>query len=279
MPNFIYKGGPDDPRNATLPATAMQPAALFTTDRSGLVRFEGTPGYATNTCVAPGFACGLNPTFPQALCDKGLCATSGPWTFFDFSVGTDGFFIALWQGAVPNQSAPPGTPAPTIGFLEAAPASMFKIGPTCTTLFCAFQEQVLQNNTSPTMVELGFDNWVAIMTLNYRSVRGGVIHADLLAYTVEPVWLVNENENGPFDFLYPVQEVSNISYAPPQDATTWPLAQGMSIEGDEGVVGLTSVGHSGKTSLTVLGYPTCTWDLSIPESPQRTSACDTPPPP
>jgi hypothetical protein len=53
----------------------------------------------------------------------------------------------------------------------------------------------------------------------------------------------------------------------------------MSIEGDEGVVGLTSVGHSGKTSLTVLGYPTCTWDLSIPESPQRTSACDTPPPP
>jgi hypothetical protein len=87
-----------------------------------------------NTCVAPGFACGMNPTLPLGLpaaCSK----SSGNWTFIDFNANTPqcpfgfGFYVAFYRGqcAALNCVAAAGdSPSGSFGFFEATPYRNFE---------------------------------------------------------------------------------------------------------------------------------------------------------
>ncbi len=72
--------GKDDDRGI-LQATVLMPIGQFTDIRQ-MIRFEGWPG----TCVAPGFACGMQPIIPPEYTKKPACVRrNGRWTFIDFA--------------------------------------------------------------------------------------------------------------------------------------------------------------------------------------------------
>lgn len=87
-----------------------------------------------NTCVAPGFACGMNPTLPAGL-PESCKRVEGNWTFVDFTANTAecpfgfGFFVALYQERCTDsdcQNAGGMSPLPsTFGFFEATPYRSF----------------------------------------------------------------------------------------------------------------------------------------------------------
>src|SRR6185503_17699605 len=94
-------------------------------------------GLRVNTCVAPGFACGMNPTLPVGLppaCTK----TSGNWTFVDFNANTPqcpfdfGYYVAFYRDECRDidctqaaTMAEPGGRAGNFGFFEATPYRSF----------------------------------------------------------------------------------------------------------------------------------------------------------
>lgn len=95
-------------------------------DASQFVRFMGQNNDADriNTCVAPGFACGLNPSVPASIPTNCL-ETQGNWTFMDFTSDQCklkyGFFAALYTA--PCDGTLCSKVASTYGFFEAAEAS------------------------------------------------------------------------------------------------------------------------------------------------------------
>lgn len=62
-----------------LPTVLIPTAGLD--ERNELIRFEGGEEHDGNTCVAPGFACGLNPVIPSLY--DACKVTSGDWTFIN----------------------------------------------------------------------------------------------------------------------------------------------------------------------------------------------------
>jgi hypothetical protein len=74
-----------------------------------------------NTCVGPGFACGLNPALPVGL-PPACTQTSGNWTFVDFDANTAecpfgfGYYVAFYRDTEKDQS---------FGFFEATPYRTF----------------------------------------------------------------------------------------------------------------------------------------------------------
>jgi hypothetical protein len=106
---FLGHGNGDDIGQA-LPTTIM-PTGLFIS-RTDLIRFELSGNGTYNMCVAPDFACGINPALPDIMNPQsmsyalkpGCVVSKGPWTFIDFSpscrkddTSTDGFYAALYQ--------------------------------------------------------------------------------------------------------------------------------------------------------------------------------------
>jgi hypothetical protein len=97
----------DNDFGVALPTTVM-PTARFI-DRDDLVRFEGSGSVNDqwwNLCVAPNFACGLNPVIPASMSSdlKPQCVIiERPWTFINFSGECNnegapfGFFLAVFQ--------------------------------------------------------------------------------------------------------------------------------------------------------------------------------------
>ncbi len=246
MPNFAFPEG--DARNAV--------------NRLDLVRFEGTQrSDAVNTCVAPGFACGLNPIIPESFCPGGaesgreglgqFCpGEDGHWLFLDFSNGTNpnGFYVAVWKSMTEN------SPKVPVGFLEGARASDFGFS------FETFKLRVkgLNGGDGAAAGHARFDTNSNIQfDINYQSVRGGTIVAHL-----------HQSVGGPYDqppaFAreYPVQ--SAFAFAPDQNTDNWALANGP----------IASVGHTGSVNITVTGYGTCRLDLSDAMHPRRTGECD-----
>ena len=104
-------GSGDDVGNA-LPTTIM-PSGIGLS-RNDLIRFEGDPDdtVRSNMCVAPDFACGLNPVLPGAAIAVGVnCIhVDGRWTFINFTQGCrndtipSGNYVALYQGEGPDSS-------------------------------------------------------------------------------------------------------------------------------------------------------------------------------
>lgn len=146
-PNFLISAGGKHDRGSgvawlmnTEDAWAL-PTTLMPTrqgnDYRDFVRIAGNTddGLRINTCVGPGFACGMNPVLPAGLpaaCTK----TSGNWTFINFADNTAacpfdfGFYVALYRErcagsdcllAATNPAKAPVSAAvdPSFGFFEA----------------------------------------------------------------------------------------------------------------------------------------------------------------
>jgi hypothetical protein len=131
---------PDDRRDRSQPDDAP------IVDRRELVRIEGTGHHGANLCVAPGFACGKNPTMPGAA--TAACSADNPWQFADLDSSPVHTYVAMLcaPAYVVSLTAPSVAPgeqpmlAPyTIGLFEAAPASRFHG-------FDDFQRKVRSNN-------------------------------------------------------------------------------------------------------------------------------------
>jgi hypothetical protein len=98
--------GSDDDIGLALPTTVMPTG--FVLSRDDLIRFEGSSDDTkrSNMCVAPNFACGINPKFPETLrSTRQECfVENGPWTFINFTSACrandgspSGFYAALYQ--------------------------------------------------------------------------------------------------------------------------------------------------------------------------------------
>ena len=96
-------GGFSDAEDAWAKPTTLIPE-VDGLDYDQLVRIKGAENEEdrVNLCVAPGFACGLNPTFPDGI-PAACIIRNGNWTFLDFdakSPGCDlayGYFVALYS--------------------------------------------------------------------------------------------------------------------------------------------------------------------------------------
>lgn len=94
-------------------------------DRKDLIRFDGSddPKDRNNTCVGPGFACGLNPVIPQSVPETCI-ERRGRWTFFRFDDAgcplRSGFHAALYTE--PCDSSRCRDRGKSFGALEAAEA-------------------------------------------------------------------------------------------------------------------------------------------------------------
>lgn len=106
------------------PTTLMPLAAGV--DYNHFVRLDGSrdDGDRVNTCVAPGFACGLNPVVPSGIPEACLLK-NGNWTFIDFnatSPGCDmfyGFYVVVYkQPCVPADCQKQAGDGGSFGFFE-----------------------------------------------------------------------------------------------------------------------------------------------------------------
>jgi hypothetical protein len=132
-PGFGAAGFTSDEDAWSLPTTLMP--TKQGNDYRDFVRIAGhTADLArVNTCVGPGFACGMNPTLPLGLpaaCTK----TSGNWTFIDFDANTAqcpfgfGFYVAFYREkcvAFDCIGAAGDSPTGSFGFFEATPYRTF----------------------------------------------------------------------------------------------------------------------------------------------------------
>lgn len=118
-----------------------QPTTLMPTMEGGdlrdFVRIEGHTDATKrfNTCVAPGFACGVNPKLPAGL-PEACQIHSGNWTFINFNAGTSacpfryGYYAVFYKQSCAKDDAcksASGEPADggSFGFFEAVPAGMW----------------------------------------------------------------------------------------------------------------------------------------------------------
>lgn len=125
---------PYDPEESNLP--------LWHTvnDRRGLVRIQGTGHVDANLCVAPGFACGKNPTMPLFLngCSTqpplSCSETDGPWQFASIKGSPVRTYVAMLSAPAYaiSQAVVKAHPACSlakwpfnIGLFEAEPATKF----------------------------------------------------------------------------------------------------------------------------------------------------------
>jgi len=111
-------------------------------DRSELISISGhiNPNKRNNACVAPGFACGLNPVVPASIPEECI-ERDGPWTFVDFSGGRCphkyDFFVAVYSAGCTSRSCRLG--GGRFGFIEAAE-------PSAEMDFRIFKNRVLAAN-------------------------------------------------------------------------------------------------------------------------------------
>lgn len=84
--------------------TTVTPTGFFLS-RNALIRFEGRSDdtLRSNMCVAPNFACGINPVLPHIMTTMGCVIQNAPWTFINFTSACrndsspNGFYAALYQ--------------------------------------------------------------------------------------------------------------------------------------------------------------------------------------
>jgi hypothetical protein len=98
-------------------------------DASEFIGFDGGPDWFTkvNNCIAPGFACGINPILPESIPSDCLTQVRdrdgrGMWTFVDFTAASCplqyGFYVA--QFSAPCDHLACKARGSSYGFLEAS---------------------------------------------------------------------------------------------------------------------------------------------------------------
>jgi hypothetical protein len=117
-------------------------------DAKDYIRIEGSNDFLArvNTCVAPGFACGLNPvvppSVPQECIEKRDDGRGGTWTFVDYTSNACpwrfGFFAAVHTNRCQHDPCQEG--GGKYGFLEVAE-------PTSDLDYASFRDRVLSFNS------------------------------------------------------------------------------------------------------------------------------------
>jgi hypothetical protein len=100
----------------------IAPGDLPQVDRTHMVQVTGVGQTSSNLCVAPGFACGSNPSLPRELCPRGGCE-DGPWQFADLPSSPTHTYVAVFSHD--SSSAQPTPDLAPLGVFEAEPASRF----------------------------------------------------------------------------------------------------------------------------------------------------------
>jgi hypothetical protein len=203
--------GHSDDFGIALPTTIM-PTSRFI-DRDYFVQFKGhnEENKRSNMCVAPNFACGLNPVIPPTMIAGPNCVNTStpPWTFINFSGGCNGIGapFGLYLAVFNN---PPSGIGGSMGFLEAFDT---KVNPNLP--FGQFVTMVLQQNQNRTYNLVGTNTYVTIT-------------GEELQFTIAPSRIVSI-KNGP---------------TLPQDA---PMAFGdmVSSKAQSGVITITN-GYTGE---------------------------------
>ncbi len=129
-----------------------QPTTLMPTKRGAdvndFVRIMGSfdETERNNTCVAPGFACGMNPRIPAGL-PEACQQHRGDWTFIDFTANSAtcpfdfGYYVAVFSKRCGKDSkckSAAGGDDGTFGFFEASPARNFQ----------TYMDDVISNNNN-----------------------------------------------------------------------------------------------------------------------------------
>jgi hypothetical protein len=185
-------------------ATTLMPAHSGY-ERGAFIRFAGhsKDSSRNNTCVAPGFACGLNPVIPDSI-PSSCREQRGPWTFFKFAGGVDqcplryGFHAALYQAPCHGHRCKSG--GGTWGFLEAVEA-------TSDLPYAVFAQHVVAANS----VEPFSDD-----RINRYITEAGLT----IAFEPQP--------SRHWD--WPISELDEVPQA--RDMSKWPLADGPIVNAD-----------------------------------------------
>jgi hypothetical protein len=159
----IYAGGPQyllsaggiynsfyliPEKSSPLPTTLMP--TVDGADRMEFIRIDGNPNAPDriNTCLAPGFACGLNPVIPADI-PTACLSTSGLWTFVNFASASGpcdrnyGLFVAMYRVDCTTDACKDAAGgAKTFGFFEVTDTRKPHDS------FGAFKAMVLANNPS-----------------------------------------------------------------------------------------------------------------------------------
>jgi hypothetical protein len=139
--------GPDT--QGTAQPTVLMPISGIDTD--GMIRIRGAAGkLRTNTCVAPGFACGLNVVVPPHYQSNSACfRISGPWIFVD-ATGVEcggpfsrGFYVAVYKRDCSNDCKDIGFDFGMFEVIDFLDAQKVGGGPTD---FDRFINRTIQNN-------------------------------------------------------------------------------------------------------------------------------------
>ncbi len=178
-------------------------------DRAHMVQIAGIGQTSSNLCVAPGFACGANPTIPPHLCPAAGCG-DGPWQFVELLSIPTHTYVAVYSRAPSVASPTPDQAA--LGVLEAAPASRF-------TDFDEFKRRVRALNGDGSEVVRAHCSGTPVPCVwdgSYRKTDG-----TKLSYRFEgPLSL--SRETAPATVSYPVAYPGG----PDRDTSRWSLADG-----------------------------------------------------
>jgi hypothetical protein len=195
------------------PTTLMPRAAGL--DYNHFIRIDGAPDDddRVNTCIAPGFACGLNPVIPSGIPEACLLR-NGNWTVVDMNsttLGCDlnyGFYVVVYkQTCVPTDCQKEAGDGGSFGFFEVTHAHSL--------------EGLLQSVTAANQGKTFRPN-----KINVYSGTGG------RTYTFQPM------TSGGYDWgMISVAQGSNVANFE-RDISKWPLVQGelMQSSGHNGCV-------------------------------------------
>ena len=272
----VFREGRGSEQGWALP-TILMPTADGA-DRNELIQISGStePKIQANTCVAPGFACGLNPWVPDAV-PQACIKRSGNWRFINFATqwnrtpGCDrpyGFYVAVYSTPCRTsvcRAAAGGPDSPQqFGLFEAAEASE-------RYLFDQFISDVLTKNGDASKL------WDSERGNPYETVKG-----TKLVFTPNRVGVTANDD----DLMrWGIREIGNEKQE--TDMWKWPLAEGsiMNSETD---------GRGNRLACVMIDNPALQrrliLDLSDWENPRRGEVqlpseckcgnmiCDQPPP-
>jgi hypothetical protein len=136
-------------------------------NRDDFIRIDGAMAERerTNTAVAPGFACGLNPRIPSSyrpVDAQGRIPAVGPWSFVDGAEhlgGPVGIHVALYSAESATDLSSDGTSSGMAGWNR---WGFFEVAEARDRTFDKFVALVLERNAGRTYTEQGANEYTTV---------------------------------------------------------------------------------------------------------------------